>query len=236
MKTGVPSELDAQGLPGTAIDSRIVPATFVLIIAVILIGFAKNFYLRAWLGTRPLILTAWIHGFVMSAFLAVFTAQVLLVSRGRIRLHRTLGYWGAGLAALVVIVGVDTILVRTRIAVPGAGAGLSAAVFVAFDGLSLLLFGALVAAAMQYRRRPQVHRRLMTLAMVALLPPAFGRSVEYLTHTQIPLIVLGLMTLSVVAFVLVDRVRTSRFQRASVIAGVLIVAVNLSTYVAQVMT
>jgi hypothetical protein len=34
-------------------DGRIARGLIVLVIAIILAGFAKNFYLRAWLGTRP---------------------------------------------------------------------------------------------------------------------------------------------------------------------------------------
>ena len=101
-------------------DRRIARGVFVFIIAAILCGFAQNFYLHAWLGTRPLILTAWLHGAVMSAWLMLFALQVIMVARHRVDLHRRLGAFGAALALLIVAIGVLTIVVRARIAVPGA--------------------------------------------------------------------------------------------------------------------
>src|SRR5579862_9573982 len=85
-----------------SIDSPISRALVVLLIAIVLVGFAKNFYLRAWLGTRPLIVTAWVHGIVMTAWLALFAGQVSLIGRNRADLHRRLGQWTAWLAVVVV--------------------------------------------------------------------------------------------------------------------------------------
>ena len=217
-------------------DSRIARGLIVLVIAIILAGFAKNFYLRAWLGTRPLILTAWIHGIVMTAWVALFVTQVTMVSRGRVDLHRKFGQWSVWLAVAIVAVGIATILVRTRIAHPDATPLVSAVVFVAFDGLSLLLFGALVALAWRYRVRPAIHRRFMVMAMVALLPPVFGRLVAYLRPDHIEIIVVGLMIVTTLTFVTVDALRGHRMQRASWVPGLLIVLVNGATYFAQVST
>lgn len=215
-------------------DSRIAPGLLVLVIAIILVGFAKNFYLRAWLGTRPLILTAWVHGVVMTAWVALFATQVTLVIRRRMDLHRRLGEWVVWFAVVVVAVGIATIVVRARLAYPEATPLMSAAVFVAFDGLSLLLFGALVGLAWRYRDRPAVHRRLMTMALVALLPPAFGRFVAYLRPDHIQIIVVGLMAVTILIFVSVDTLKSHRLQPASWVPGVLIFLVNGATYWAQV--
>jgi hypothetical protein len=223
-------------VPGAETDRRISWWVFALIIAVILAGFAQNFYLRAWLGTRLLIPTAWLHGFIMSAWLVMFAIQVLMVARRRIDLHRVLGMLAAALAALVVTVGVLTIIVRARIVIPGASPIQYAGLFVAFDGLSLLLFGLLVACAVRLRARPAVHRRLMTMAMVSLLPPAFGRLVSYATHQYIEMTVLVLMVLTVLLCVAVDSLHTGRVHRAYLVPGILIVVVNVATYIAQSVT
>jgi hypothetical protein len=222
--------------PRTGEDRRIASALLAFIIVVILAGFAKNFYLRAWLGSRVLIPTAWLHGFVMSAWLTLFAIQVVFVSRRRIDLHRKLGIFSAAFAPVVVIIGLLTIIVRARIAIPGASLTQYAMLFVAFDGVSLLLFGALVATAVRCRGRPAVHRRLMTMAMVSLLPPAFGRLVAYATHQHIEVTVLVLMSLTVLVFIAVDSTRSGCVHRAFVIPGTLIVLVNVATYIAQSVT
>ena len=41
--------------------------------------------------------------------------------------------------------------------------------------VDLLLFGAFVGAAIYFRRRPELHKRLMVLGMVSLLPPGISR-------------------------------------------------------------
>lgn len=217
-------------------DRPIARSLVILVIAIILAGFAKNFYLRAWLGNRPLILTAWVHGLVMTAWLALFATQVVMVARRRLDLHRKFGDWRAWFAVAVVAVGIVTIVVRTRLMYPGATPWTSAVVFVAFDGISLLLFGVLVGLAWRYRPLPAVHRRLMTMAIVALLPPAFGRVVAYLLHDHIEIRVVGLMTLTVLVFVAVDALKSRRLQPASCVPGLLILLINATTYFAQVST
>jgi hypothetical protein len=219
-----------------AVDRRISPGVFVFIVAVILAGFAKNFYLRAWLGTRHLIPTAWVHGFIMSAWVMLFVIQVVGVARRRVDLHRQLGVFGAVLAAAVVIVGVLTIVVRARLAYPDASPAFHGVVFVAFDGVSLILFAVLVGYALRWRARPAIHRRLMTMAMVALLPPAFGRAVAYVAHQHVEIAVLCLMLLTVLTLVAVDARRNGRIHRACLVPGLSIVVTNMATYFAQVNT
>lgn len=172
----------------------------------------------------------------MTAWLALFAGQVIAVSRGRLDVHRRLGRWGAWLAVAVVGVGIVTIAVRARLMYPEATLVVSALVFVAFDGLSLLLFGGLVGVAWRFRQRPAVHRRLMAMALVALLPPAYGRLVAYFRHEQIEIIVLGLMTMTVLAFVIADAARSRRLQPSSWVPGLLILLVNSATYLAQIST
>ena len=223
-------------VPTNSGDSRIARGLIVLLVAIILVGFAKNFYLREWLGTRPLILTAWVHGLVMTAWLVLFVTQVAMAAKGRMDLHRKLGQWGVWLAIVVVAVGIATIMVRTHLMYPGATRSMSAMVFVAFDGLSLLLFGALVGLAWHYRPRPAIHRRLMTMAVVALLPPAFGRMVEYTRRDHIEIIVVGLMVATILVFVVVDAVRSRRVQPASWMPGAVILLVSGAAYWAQIST
>ena len=217
-------------------DPRIARGLIVVLLVIFLIGFAKNFYLRAWLGTRPLILTAWIHGILMTGWMVLFGTQVTLAAQGRMDLHRRFGQWGMGLAATVIAVGIVTILVRTRLMYPDATLLTSTLVFIAFDGLSLLLFAVLVGLAWRYRPRPAIHRRLMTMAVVALLPPAFGRIVAYLRPDHIQIIVVGLMAVTVIVFLTVDALKSRRLPSASWIPGLLVVLVNVATYAAQINT
>jgi uncharacterized membrane protein YozB (DUF420 family) len=107
------------------------------------------------------------HGVVYAAWLLLFLAQTLLVTRGEIGAHRRLGYLGAGLAVLMVVTGYATSIAMAR-----RGFDLSGDLNAAADPLYALVFlfgdlfsfSILVAAAVMYRYRSAVHKRLMLLA------------------------------------------------------------------------
>ena len=215
-------------------NQRSFVAYAVAIAAIIFAGFAKNYYLRIWLGTRAITVMVHAHGVVMTAWVALFITQTLLVAKRRIDLHRKLGLTGGILAAIVVGLGVYTIHGSTVRQHLNTSVASSALTFVAFDGLSLLLFGGLVFSALVLKSRPQVHKRLMLMAMISLLPPAYGRFVEYFTHQHIWVMVLLLMCASVLSCVLIDARLTRRWNPALAWSGALVVLVNLLTYWAQI--
>jgi hypothetical protein len=202
--------------------------------AVMFVGFAKNYYLRAWLGTRPIGVMVHVHGAVMTAWVALFLTQTLLVSARRVDLHRKLGIAGAVLAAIVVALGLYTIAASAARQHLRDSSAQFAVTFVAFDGVSLLLFGALISAALLARLNSPTHKRLMLMAIISLLPPALGRLVAYFTHHNIQLTVLLLMYASVLLCVGFDTARHHRLYPALGLSGALVIAVNQLTYFAQV--
>jgi len=77
----------------------------------------------------------------------LFLTQTLLIAKRRTDLHRKLGVGGAILAIVVVALGVYTIAGSISRQHLGMNIESFALTFVAFDGLSLLLFGGLVITA-----------------------------------------------------------------------------------------
>jgi hypothetical protein len=208
-----------------------------LAIAVVMFaGFARNYYLRAWLGTRVITVMVHVHGLIMTMWVVLFIVQTLLVARHRVDLHRKLGVFGAVLAAVVFGLGVYTIAGSIERQQPQAGPWLFTELFVAFDGVSLVAFFCLVVTALLYRRQREIHKRLMLIAMISLLPPALGRLVANFTHQNVELIVLGLMYSSISACLLFDGLRHRRLNPAFATAGVLVIAANQLTYFAQMHT
>jgi hypothetical protein len=205
----------------------------VIISTIMFVGFSKNFYLRAWIGTRPITAMVHVHGLLMTAWIMLFLTQTFLVANGRANLHRKLGIAGAFLAFIVVLLGIYTISNSILRQSPVVNLQSFALLFVAFDGLSLLLFGGLVITALGVRLRPQTHKRLMLMAFISLMPPAYGRFVAYFTRGDIFEIVLGLMCTTVAMCVMIDAIRHRRLQPALAWSGALVVAVNLLTYYAQ---
>jgi hypothetical protein len=61
---------------------------------------------------RPLLL--WFHGAAFSAWMALFIAQSALVRVRKVSVHRTLGWFGAALAATMVVSGLIVSVVMMR--------------------------------------------------------------------------------------------------------------------------
>jgi hypothetical protein len=121
---------------------------------------------------RPTIL--WFHAAAFAAWVLVFIAQSALVRVRKVSWHRLFGWFGAGLAAVMVPLGVTTAIVMARFDTfrlhqTGADAFLSIPFF------DMLVFGTLVGLAILWRKRPEFHRRLIFIATCVLMDAAFGR-------------------------------------------------------------
>ncbi len=203
-----------------------------LLVACVFAGFARNYYLRMWLGTRVITPVVHLHGLLMSSWVALFVAQTWLIERGRIRIHRRLGVLGAVLAVLAVSGAATVTLAQVMRRAPDTLHRLLLAV--AFDGMYLLTFAGLVTAALLLRRHGAAHKRLMLFAILALLPPAFGRITGYFTPHESQLTVLGLMDAAVLVCVALDTLRRGRLHPASAWGAALVLACTQLTYLAQV--
>lgn len=141
-------------------------------------GFAPTYYLREVPSRGSLPAALHIHGALFTAWMLVFVAQAWLVSTRRTRLHRRVGALGGVLVVPMLVSGVTVALAwakdESSVAV-GALASESRFVVVAIPLTSIVLFAILVAAGLYYRRQPDIHKRFMVLATIALLPPALGR-------------------------------------------------------------
>jgi len=114
-----------------------------------------------------------VHGLVFTCWIVLYAAQTVLIARHRIGLHRRLGVAGAGLAVLLVLVGLATTVQVVRNVVAG-GPGLSLPLLPIPLG-TMGVFAMLATAGILYRRRPETHRRLMLVATSSLLVAAISR-------------------------------------------------------------
>lgn len=114
-----------------------------------------------------------VHAVLFMGWVAIFLLQNILVSTGRIDLHRKLGRIAAVWMVAMVISGfVVTIAMVRNGLVPFFFQPLQ---FLIFDPVTVLAFGGLTIAAISLRRRTDWHRRLHFCGMSLLLGPAFGR-------------------------------------------------------------
>jgi hypothetical protein len=184
-----------------------------LVAAIVFAGFARTFYLKVWFGTPPLTNLLVLHGLVMTAWIALFIAQVALVETGRTDLHRKLGVAGLVLAALVIVVGVTAALDAGRRGfTPSPQVPPHA--FMAIPLMDIVVFAVLVGAALLKRRSPATHKRLMLLAVVGSLTPAVARlPIDALKQIGVPAF-FGITTACVLLLIAIDTVRNRRLHPA----------------------
>lgn len=113
-----------------------------------------------------------VHSVFFVGWLVLFTAQVVLVRRDQVGLHRRLGVVGAGLAVVMVVLGVMTAIMTEQIKF---GTPASDPPFLSVMLGDMLVFGGLVTAGIVMRRSPAAHKRLMLMATLVLTDAGFGR-------------------------------------------------------------
>jgi hypothetical protein len=153
--------------------------------------------------------------------------QVTLVAKRRTKLHQQLGILGAGLATLVFVVGILTGIYGAARFVkdpsmlpPGAPPPLPFLIIPLGD---MVIFAILIGAALYYRNRLDIHKRLMLLAAINLMVPAIARIPLSFIATGGPLAFFGLADLCLLGFVAFDTIRHRRFHPAFLWGSLLII-------------
>jgi hypothetical protein len=116
----------------------------------------------------------WVHGAVFSSWIVFFIFQSALVRTRNVKWHRLLGWVGVGLAAVMVPLGVATAILMVRFETyrlhqQGRFA------FLAIPFFDIGVFALCASLAIVWRRKPELHRRLIFFATCALLVAAFAR-------------------------------------------------------------
>jgi hypothetical protein len=203
-------------------DRRLYTWVAVFIPVIVLAGFARTYYLKGLFGTPALPgLLVHLHGIVMTSWVVLFVVQVWLVAARRTRVHQRLGVLGATLAALVILVGVLTAI---NAAARGSSPGPPPLQFLVVPLGDMLVFAILIGTALHFRRRIEIHKRLMLLAALNLLAPAIARIPLQFIETGGPLAFFGLTDLCVLACVVFDTVKHRRLHPVFVWGTLLIVA------------
>jgi hypothetical protein len=196
-------------MPGRVNDRRLYIFAAILIPLIVLAGFARTYYLKPFFATPDLPgRIVHLHGIIMTSWVILFIAQVWLVETRRTRVHQRLGILGGVLATLIVIVGILTALYAA--ARGGASPGPPALAFLIIPIGDMLIFSVLIGLALYYRRKLQVHKRLMLLAAINLLTPAIARIPLGFIINGGPLAFFGLTDLCLLACVAFDTIKHRR--------------------------
>jgi hypothetical protein len=215
-----------------AADRRFFAVMALAALTVVAVGFATSYYL--WPLTRavrfpggqrisatlPLVVHA--HALLFSSWIVVLVAQAGLIYRGRPDLHRTVGRWAAALIPLMLLTGGLTSVQGARDGWSPGGPYRDALSFMFVGVADLIVFGSLTTAGLLWRRRRDVHMRLMLLGTLGgLMWPAI---------TRMPVVagrfgaMFGLLVVLVLATAARDLVTRARARWLSLAVGVAILA------------
>lgn len=137
-------------------------------------GFSRTVNAKLLHASPPRPVLLWFHGAVFSAWVLLFIAQPALVRVRKVSYHRLMGWFGAALAAIMVISGiiVTPVMMRFDITVLHR---VTVGSYLSILWCDMIIFGACMALAMYFRKQPQYHRRLVFMASCQLMQAAFIR-------------------------------------------------------------
>jgi hypothetical protein len=115
------------------------------------------------------------HAVAFVGWLTFFTVQVGLIRTSRADIHRRLGIAGAGLAAIMIVLGPATALVVDAGRYTASG---QTPEFLAVQLTDILAFAGLTAAGLTLRARPAAHKRLMMLGLIYISDAGFARLIN----------------------------------------------------------
>ncbi|MEK7316939.1 MAG: hypothetical protein AAB011_12220 [Candidatus Eisenbacteria bacterium] len=186
----------------------------------VFIGFAPTFYLRGMFEAKPLSPLLILHGILFTSWILLFLVQVRLVAAKRTDIHRKLGVAAAMLAVVMPAVGALAAITSAKKGFTPPN-GPPALVFLMIPLADMILFSTLTALGLYFRRRSDIHKRLMLLATLAILTPAIAR-IWFIRPLGFPGFLL-LTDLFIVTCIVADRIRNGRFHPTFVWGGLCII-------------
>jgi hypothetical protein len=164
----------------------------VVLLAVVIAGFSRTFFGRAFFDVPPMPWYLIAHGFVLVSWFVLVVVQTSLVAAHRTDLHRRLGVLG-GFVAAAVVVSALVAVVYYPASVNARGSMFDGTTLdpllvrtILWTDLAALAAFLIFVAALYWRRRSDVHKRLMLLASINILGPAVGRVAPVLALAGAP--------------------------------------------------
>jgi hypothetical protein len=167
------------------LDRYYYSATAGLFLVLMLVGF-HSFYLRGTgfedrqIDSRIFVLDA-VHGTAIALWFVLFFAQSVLIAVRNRKLHMTLGWASVVLGPALAGLGTAVAIESVRISPPDFhlfGMLYSRLLLVMFAEMAL--FAGFVAAGVLMRKTPRIHRSMMLMASLSILPGATGRNASLL--------------------------------------------------------
>lgn len=135
------------------------------------LGFWPTYFGPLLAGTAEHPRVIHVHAAIFSGWIALFGAQVVFAASGHMALHRKLGAMGVWYGVVIIVVGVFTAFSQFADRID-AGRLEEAQQRLLAPLTDMIVFPLFFGAAILYRRRPEIHKRLMLVATTTLLVAA----------------------------------------------------------------
>jgi hypothetical protein len=179
-------------------------AMSLLLAAIVISGFQRTANANLFHPAVPRPFILWIHASAFAGWVIFFICQSTLVRIRKVSWHRSIGWFGAGLATVMVPLGIATAIIMARfdtVQLHQSGAD----AFLSVPFYDMIAFGVSIALAIYWRTKPELHRRLIFIATCGLMDAAFGRFDYLFDHNLFFPCLDLLILLGVARDLLVDR-------------------------------
>lgn len=146
----------------------------VLCAVVAFAGFLPSYWSPMWQSNLHIPRVVHLHGMLFFAWTLFFVVQTTLVARRRTALHRELGLLGIALATAMLFTA-TMVSISSMHRFVALGFADEARAFSIVPLSAIMYFAVVVTFAIVNIKRPDLHKRAMVLATVALLQPAIAR-------------------------------------------------------------
>jgi hypothetical protein len=199
------------------------PGMAVVMIAVAVAGFAPSIVdpSRRLAPISPLVA---VHGILFLSWLILFLFQTMLIATRHVSLHRSMGIVAVVLLCVLVPLSYEVTvqMVRRGYDLSGDQMARTDPFFGSiFNFFAVIEFPLLAGTALVYRRRKEVHKRLLLFANIMLMVPAITHFFGHIGWLS-PLAILGSLAFLMLSAVVGDYLATGRIHPLTVALAVVL--------------
>lgn len=144
-----------------------------LFAAIVVVGFSQTVNANLFHAAPPRPILLWFHGAAFSAWVVFYIFQSVLVRTRNVKWHRFFGWFGTALGASMVVLGFSIAVIMARFdALVLHQPDLT---FLSIPFYDMLAFGTLITLAIAWRKKPELHRRLLFIATCGLMDAPVAR-------------------------------------------------------------
>ena len=146
-----------------------------LIAVVVAFGFSQTIDMNLIHPSIPRPFLLYVHAAVFTGWLVFFILQTALVRTSNVQIHRTLGTFGIAMGVGIPVLGVATALTMTRFDIEKLH-NPTAATDMIVPFFDMVAFASTFSLAIYWRKKPELHRRLILASTCALTAAGSGAS------------------------------------------------------------